>query len=81
MKMLFPIQIVVQDLSSTSMITVGVLVEEKIPQIRTAEDGSMEVNPVLYIPSLRVNFLKYFILYKMDIIPFNFAFNIKRILL
>ena len=49
------------------MITVGVLVEEKIPQIQTVEEMSMQVNPVLYIPS-GVILLKNFILYKIHII-------------
>ena len=35
------------------MITVGVLVEEKIPQIQTVEEMSMHVHTVLYIPSPR----------------------------
>ena len=57
----------VQDLSLTRMITVGVLVEEKIPQIQTVEEVSMQVNPVLYIPSprVRVILLKNLILYKI----------------
>ena len=56
----------VQDLSLTRVIMVGVLVEEKIPQIRTVEDGSMQVNQILYIPSPRVKLLNNLILYKMD---------------
>ena len=56
----------VQDLSLTAVKMVGVLVEEKIPRIRTVEDQSMQVNQVLYIPSPRVNLLKNFLLYKID---------------
>ena len=47
---------------------VGVLVEEKIQQTRTVEDGSMQVNQVLYIPSPTVKLLNNRILHKMDII-------------
>ena len=57
----------VQDLSLTRVIMVGVHVEEKIPQIRTVEDGSMQVNQILYIPSPRVKLVNNLILYKMDI--------------
>ena len=40
-----------QGLSLTGMIMVGVLVEEKIPQIQTVEETSMQGHIVLYIPS------------------------------
>ena len=57
----------VQGLSLTRIITVGVLVEEKIPQIQTVEEMSMQVHTVLYIPSPRtwVILLKNLILYKI----------------
>ena len=56
----------VQDLSLTAVKMVGVLVEEKIQQTRTVEDGSMQVNQILYIPSPRVKLVNNLILYKMD---------------
>ena len=57
----------VQDLSLTRMITVGVLVEEKIPQIQTVEEMSIPGHKVLCIPSprARVILLKNLILYKI----------------
>ena len=57
------------------MIMVGVLVEEKIPQIQTVEEMSIQGHIVLYIPSprVRVILLNNLILYKIH--------NIKTILI
>ena len=56
-----------QGLSLTRMIMVGVLVEEKIPQIQTVEEMSIQGHIVLCIPSprARVILLKNLILYKI----------------
>ena len=67
----------VQDLSLTRMITVGVLVEEKIPQIQTVEEMSIQGHIVLYIPSPRVRVIlhKNLILYKIHNIKTRLNYN------